>query len=431
MRDERHTIEPEEVAVSTFGPAPRGSLDQMDLRRANLGLVLRTLRDQGPRSRAALAQELGLTRSTVSTLVADLIERGLVRDGQVTRSQVGRPSTAVELDGHVCGLGAEINVDHVRLLALDLAGTVRAEVRLAADPDPEKVLDDLAAQVRATVEELAAAGTMVVGLTLGVAGLVDRASGVLRQGPNLGWRDLPLGDMVRTRLGHGFPIQVENEGNLAAAAETTPGDPDRQDLLVIHAEVGVGGGIVAEGRLLRGRNGFAGEFGHMAVEPGGSRCGCGRVGCWETVAGLRALLERAADPGDPVRDPSVPLEERLAEVNRRAEAGDTRTLEALERIGTWLGVGAALLGNSLNPSRIVLSGYYSIVGEHIRAVVEREFNAGVLAPDGGGTQVELSRLGFAAAVRGGAMASLEAVFVDPTIVPPRPTPLRLTDEVTA
>ena len=429
MRDERHTPEgPEEVAVSTFGSSPRGSLDQMALRRANLGLVLRSLRDQGPRSRAALAQDLGMTRSTISTLVAELIDRGLVRDGQVNRSQVGRPSTTVELDGLVCGLGVEINVNHVRLMALDLSGAVRAEARLAADPDPEKVLDDLAERVRGTVKELAQSGVRVVGLTVGVAGLVDRASGVLRQGPNLGWRELPLREMVRARLGSDFPIEVENEGNLAAAAEATPGDPDRQDLLVIHAEVGVGGGIVAEGRLLRGGNGFAGEFGHMAVQPGGSLCGCGRVGCWETVAGLRALLERAADPDDMVCDPAVPLEDRLAEINRRADAGDPRTLEALESVGAWLGVGAALLGNSLNPSRIVLSGYYSHVGEHVRGVVEREFNAGVLAPDGGGTRVELSRLGFTAAVRGGAMAALESVFTDPTIVPSRPTSLT---EVTA
>jgi predicted NBD/HSP70 family sugar kinase len=400
----------------------------MALRRANLGLLLRSLRDQGPRSRAALAHDLHMTRSTVSTLVAELADRGLVRDGEVNRSQVGRPSTTVELDGHVCGLGVEINVDHVRLLALDLAGAVRAEAHLGADPDPERVLDSLAAEVERTVATLAEQDTAVVGLTVGVAGLVDRANGVLRQGPNLGWRELPLGDMVRSRLGSAFPIEVENEGNLAAAAEAVPGDPDREDLLVIHAEVGVGGGIIAEGRLLRGRNGYAGEFGHMAVEPGGTRCGCGRVGCWETVVGLRALLERAADPGDHVRDSSAPLEDRLAELNRRADAGDARTLAALEHVGSWLGVGAALLGNSLNPSRIVLSGYYSVVGEHIRGLVEQQFNAGVLAPDGGGTQVELSRLGFTAAVRGGAMASLEAVFTDPTIVAPRTTPVT---EVTA
>ncbi|HRD60461.1 MAG TPA: ROK family protein, partial [Nocardioides sp.] len=115
------------------------------------------------------------------------------------------------------------------------------------------------------------------------------------------------------RLGSAYPVTVDNEANLAAIAEATPGDPDRRDVLVIFGEVGVGGGIVAEGRLLRGRHGYAGEFGHMTVEPQGRRCGCGRVGCWETLVGLPALLDRAADPDDPVRDPALPIDARLAE----------------------------------------------------------------------------------------------------------------------
>ena len=199
-----------------------------------------------------------------------------------------------------------------------------------------------------------------------------------------------------------------------------PGDPNRQDILVIFGEVGVGGGIVAGGRLLRGHQGYAGEFGHMIVEPGGRRCGCGRVGCWETVGGLRALLDAAADPDDPMRDPALSLDDRLAELNRRADLGDTRTIAALDQVGSWVGVGAAMLTNALNPAAIVLSGYFAEVGHHMRPAIEEHLLAGVLAPQAGGTRVEFSTLGFTAAVRGGAAVALEAVFDDPTIVaPPR------------
>jgi predicted NBD/HSP70 family sugar kinase len=277
-------------------------------------------------------------------------------------------------------------------------------------------MDRLAGLVRETVADVERRHAEPVGLTVGVAGLVDRERALLTHAPNLGWRDVPVGDLLRDRLGAAYPITVENEGNLASLAESTPGDPERQDVLVIFGEVGVGGGIVADGRLLRGRHGFAGEFGHMIVEPQGRRCGCGRIGCWETVAGLRALVDRAADPDDPVRDPARAIEDRLAELTRRADLGDTRTLDALAQVGGWVGVGAAILANALNPAAIVLSGYFALVGEHMRPAIESRLQAGVLAPAAGGTRIELSKLGFTASVRGGAGLSLEAVFADPTLV---------------
>ena len=396
------------------------SADQLTVRRTNLGLVLRRLRDHGPRSRATLAAELGITRSAVSSLTAELAERGLVRTGGVERGAVGRPGTNVELVGRrVAGLGAEINVNHVSTMALDLSGEVVSEHRLGLDAraiSAEEVLDRLAVLVRETIADLDRRDIEPVGLTIGVAGLVDRDRDLLTNAPNLGWHDVPVGDLLRERLGRSYPITVDNEGNLATIAEATPGDLDRQDILVIFGEVGVGGGIVAGGRLLRGRHGYAGEFGHMIVEPQGRRCGCGRVGCWETVVGLRALLDLAADPDDPVRDPALAIDDRLAELNRRADLADTRTLDALAQVGGWVGAGAAVLVNVLNPAAIVLSGYFAAVGEHMRPAIESRLRAGVLAPDAGGTRVELSTLGFTAAVRGGAGLSLDIVFADPTRV---------------
>ena len=271
--------------------------------------------------------------------------------------------------------------------------------------------------VTRTEADVARLGVEPVGVTVGVAGLVDHSRDLLTVGPNLDWGQVPVGDLVRHGLDRAYPVTFDNEGNLAAIAEAVPGDPERQDILVIFGEVGVGGGIVADGRLLRGRHGFAGEFGHMIVEPQGRLCGCGRVGCWETVCGLRALLDAAADPDDAVRDPELGLQDRLAEINRRADLGDTRTLAALEQVGGWVGVGAAVLTNALNPSVIVLSGYFAEVGHHMLPAIEAGLREGVLAPDAGGTRVELSTLGFNAAVRGGARLALETVFNDPTCIP--------------
>ncbi|MBC9734383.1 ROK family transcriptional regulator [Nocardioides marmotae] len=411
------------ATATTAAGRPTVVSDQVALRRDRLSAVLRRLRDAGPRSRARLAGDLGLNRSAASSLVAELEERGLVRPAGVERRGVGRPGTTVELDGRrVVGLGAEISAAHVSAIAVDLSGGVVAEHRCPVDVarlGPLGAVDLLAGLVREAERGVGAAGGTVVGLAVGVAGLLDTAREELVVAPNLGWRDVPLGALLRDRLPVSYPVAVDNDANLAATAEAVAGDPARRDVVVIYAEGGVGGGIVAGGRLLRGRHGYAGEFGHITVDPQGRRCACGRIGCWETVVGLRALLDAAADPDDRVHDPAVPVEERLAEIERRADLGDARTLAALDQVATGLGVGAAVLVNALNPAAVVLSGYFATLGRHLRPAVEAQLAAGVLAPDSGGTHVSISSLGRRAAVRGGADVALAAVYTDPTLVPRR------------
>jgi predicted NBD/HSP70 family sugar kinase len=382
-----------------------GGADQGTVRRANLSLVLRSLREGGARSRARLAADLGLNKATVSSLVTELRERGLVREGSAERGAVGRPGTMVEIDGAgAYGLGAEINVHHVSTRAVDLAGTVVSERRTSVDTrglEPDEVVDRL------------------VELLVGVAGLVDRDRGHVSVAANLGWQGVGLAELLRARLGDpDYLLEVDNEANLAAVAEATPGDPERRDILVIHGEVGIGGGIVADGRPFSGRRGYAGEFGHMVVDRDGSVCGCGRTGCWETVIGLSHLIDLAAATDDDLlRSPTLDLEGKVEEISRRAAAGDARTLAALDEVGRWVGIGAAVLTNVLNPGMIVLSGYLGEIGEWIRDEVEAELASGVLAPDAGGTRIALSTLGFSAAVHGAAAVAIDHVYDDPTLVP--------------
>jgi predicted NBD/HSP70 family sugar kinase len=396
--------------------------DQGTVRRANLALVLRSLRDSGPRSRARLAADLGLNKATVSSLVGELMDRGLAREGSSERGAVGRPGTIVEINGGgAFGVGAEINVHHVTTLAVDLAGETVSEQRTSVDArgmDPERVVDQLVELLEGTLADLAELDAVPVSVVVGVAGLVDHVTGTVSVAPNLGWESVPLAGLLRERLGEPpYLVEVANEANLAAVAEATPGDPQRRDILVIHGEAGIGGGIVADGRPYQGRLGFAGEFGHMVVDRDGRRCGCGRVGCWETVIGLSRLLEEAADEDDDLRSPDLALESRVAELNRRAAAGDDRTLAALHQVGAWVGVGATVLANALNPGLIVLSGYLGEIASWIRDDVEAELMGGVLAPDAGGTRVALSTIGFSAAVKGGAVVAIEHVYDDPTLVP--------------
>ncbi|HYH25127.1 MAG TPA: ROK family transcriptional regulator [Blastococcus sp.] len=401
----------------------RAPADQATVRRNNLGLVLRHLRDHGPRSRARIAQETGLNKATVSSLVAELAERRLISAGEVDRAgSVGRPGLIVHLDGRcVCGIGVELNVDYAAALVLDLRGEVLFEQRLALDIPAlgaGPTLDAVAGLVRAAVAAAAAAGARPAGLTVAVAGLIRSVDGVVTLAPNIGWRDVAVLDALRARLDLDFPVRVENDANLSAIAEWAMGSEARTpDLVYLTGEVGVGGGVIVAGRLLRGAGGLSGEVGHTSLGDPDVVCGCGRRGCWETVVGLSALLRAAADPGDPVRDPGRDLETRLAEVARRAEAGDARTLTALRQVGTSLGTGAAVLINIFNPRVVLLGGYFAVLGRFLMESLLAELESRVLGPDMAGARVVLSTLGFTAAVRGGAHVVLESVFDDPTLAP--------------
>jgi predicted NBD/HSP70 family sugar kinase len=398
------------------------------MRRSNLSLVLRHLRDAGPRSRARIAVETGLTKGTVSSLVAELVELGLVREGAVERGgAIGRPGQRVELDGRrIGGIGLEINVDYLTVLVLDLSNRVIVEHRIALDMQAlsaDAVLDavtDLAVRV---LDECAQLGVAPIGLTLAIPGLVDVDAGVVAIAPNLHWRRVEVVRGVvdrltaRAEVWPAFPIKVDNDANLAALGEYAMGSvAGTRDLVYLTGATGVGGGVITGDRLLRGAEGFSGEIGHIPLDPAGHVCGCGRRGCLETMVGLAGLFRMAADPHDPVRDPALDLEQRLDVIRERAEAGEARTLAALARVGTALGVGASVLVNVFNPRALVLGGYFASLGAYLLGPVVSELRARVLAPDDGGCRVELSRLGFTAAARGGAHVAFEAVLDDPTVV---------------
>jgi predicted NBD/HSP70 family sugar kinase len=396
--------------------------DQATVRRSNLGLVLRHLRDDGPRSRARIAQDTGLNKATVSSLVAELARRGLVGVGAFDRAgSVGRPGQIVHLDGRaVCGVGVESNVDYLSVIVLDLRGEVLVQERVGLDVPalgPAATLDEMARLVDRATGAAAARGARPVGLTVAVPGAATGP--VVTLGPNIGWRGVDVAEELGARLpAVSFPIRVENDANLGAIAEWAMGsEANTPDLVYLTGEVGVGGGVIVGGQLVRGARGLSGEVGHMCLGDPELVCGCGRRGCWETVVGLSALLRAAADPGDPVRDPGRDLETRLAEIVRRADDGDRRTLSALRHVGTHLGIGGSVLINVFDPQVLVLGGYFAELGRFLLEPMRAELEARVFGPDLAGARVVLSSLGFTAAARGGAHVALESVFDDPTAVP--------------
>lgn len=386
------------------------------IRRNNVSVVLRHLR-RGARSRTEISHDLGLPNSSVSKLVAELVELGLVTDGERRRAgTIGRPHQAVALrSGARCGLGVEISVNYIRVIALDLPGDVLLDDRAPVDHDRRNhgaTLDLAGDLVAAALTALRATGTAVTGVTVAAPGHVDRDTGVVTLATNLGWSGVPVAAELTRRLGPGAPpVRVDNDARLGAVAEHRVAHVP--SLLYLTGEVGVAGGIVVDDTLVLGAANSAGELGHMPLDPHGADCPCGQRGCFETMVGLGRFLGDAADAADPVRDPHRDLEERLALVTGRAAAGDTRTVEAIDRIAADLGLGLGLLVNVLDPEVMVLGGYFSHLGEALLSRVRAEVAGRVLAPHAGGCDVRLSRLGFTAAARGAAETVLDDVFTDP------------------
>jgi predicted NBD/HSP70 family sugar kinase len=397
-------------------------VDQAGLRRGNLALLVRTLREHGALSRAQLAVRSGLSKATVSSLVTDLELRGLVHSTGVAAGGQGRPGQLVDLrPTSVCGVGLDVHVGHVGAAVTDLSGELLFRRRVAADVPamgPERAIDQLAELAATALAEVKDLVGPPVGVTVSVPGLVDRAAGVVTFAPRLRWREVALADGLAARTGLALDrIAVDNDANLGAEAELAVMRDRVDDLVYLTGDFGIGGGVVSGGRLIRGSIGFAGEIGHMAMDPLGPYCSCGRRGCWETQVGLGALLHACADPDDPVRDPTLDLDRRMRIVRDRAEQRDRRTLDALHQIGTALGLGVSILVNLLNPAVVVLGGYFAALPEWLVEPIRNEVVANVLAPGAGGARVVSSRLGFTAATTGGALAALRRVLDDPTVMP--------------
>jgi len=407
-------------AAVTFAATEAAPADQATVRRSNLALVLQTVRTYGPWSRARIAGDTGLTKATVSSLVSDLIQRRLIREGEIERGGAGRPGQLVGLDNtSALFLGLEINVDYIAGVMTDLTGVALARQRLPIDVrglGPAGTLARTAELVATLLAE--AADAEAISVNVAIPGLIDIEHGILAYAPNLEWRDVDvtgtlrrLLTMPRTRIG------LDNEANMAAVAEYAAGSAAGvRDLVVITGEVGIGSGVLAAGELLRGTSGFFGEVGHMAIGAPDALCGCGRRGCWEAVVGLAAILRAIADPDDELQDPALDLSTRLQEIEHRADAGDQRTLAGLTTVATGLGLGASILANIFNPEVIVFGGYFAALSRFLEVPLRNEMYPRVIAPDGGGCRIEFSTLGFEAAALGGAHAGIHWVMADPSLV---------------
>jgi predicted NBD/HSP70 family sugar kinase len=335
----------------------------------NERLVVRTLYDLGPISRAEVARLTGLTRTTVSDVVATLLDDGVVREIGRGPSSGGKAPILLQVDDDArLVVGLDLGEEQFAGSLVNLRGEIRRTVELAVDGrDGDAAL----ALVFDLLDQLLDGSTApLLGIGIGTPGLVDSRTGTIRRAVNLDWRDLPLGTIVGER--YDVPVNVANDSQAAALAEYTYAGGDRvPNLIAIRVGRGVGAGLILRGALFQGDGSGAGEIGHVVVEADGDLCRCGRTGCLETVAGMRAIEARAgAATGRPTD---------LAAVRAAVDAGKPWAQTIADEAGAALGRAIAGLIGALDVQRIVLLGPVTELGAPWLDAVRREAGSRALA----------------------------------------------------
>jgi predicted NBD/HSP70 family sugar kinase len=357
------------MALSDTAPAGSGPTR---LKRLNRTAIVELVKRRPGISRSEVVERTGLTKSTISVLVQELIEEGWLREGDSPQSsEIGRPRTPLSLDGHRLGLlGAEIAAGELAVLGCNLLGEVLHARRIPHDQrDVDSTASALARLIAEAHETLSARRYRVLGAAVGVPGVIESDASRVRFAPALGWRDAPLGDRLRAALGprrrRKLPVTLLDEARASALSQYVFGAQTARAEPLVYLSLGttVGAGIVVGGRLQRGNNGLAGQVGHMVLEPDGRRCGCGRRGCAETLVSQTAVSRLITGKEAPVLS--------VDEIAGRLAAGDGLAAEALARAGRRLGLLMLNIGSAINPAEFVLGGPLAQLGDpFVTAAVE-------------------------------------------------------------
>jgi predicted NBD/HSP70 family sugar kinase len=377
-----------------------------DARRHNRGAVLRRLHVEGPCTRAVLAAELGLNRSTIKAVVDELAESGLVSERLPTqRSGAGRPSLLVLPRAQsAVVLATDIRVDRVAMAVVGLGGEILGRCSWplrASTSTPLEVVTRVIESARMLAAEL---GSPLVAAGVSVPGVIRQADGLVREAPHLAWHDVPLGE--RLTAGLRMPVAVSNDAELGALAEHTRGVASGvADLVFVAGDVGVGAGVISGGAALRGAGGYLGELGHMVVRPDGARCHCGCRGCWETEVGAEALCRALGIPVQAGRG------QLIAEL-RELAADPAAARDRLADFAGWLELGLINAVNVLAPQMVVLGDLLASVPPAVLdEVAERVRARSVVSRAVGHTRVVRSVLGLDAHLVGAAELAFDRVLV--------------------
>jgi len=375
-------------------------------RRINRDIVLELIRTSQPISRADLARRSGLQRSTVSQIVEQLIGENWIREGPVASAPRGRRPTMLGLNEDLVAVAVDIHPRQATVAVVDLNGRVLMRAVAPLTSNAAASTRAIAGSMQRMLRDLP--GKSAEGIGISLPGRVDPSTQRMIFAPNLRWPDFDLKKTIERKTG--LPVKLENAATAALLAELTFARMDGvRDAVLVTISEGVGTSVFANGQVVAGHHGVAGEFGHVPIDPAGPRCACGQKGCWETFASSRAALRfyREMEP-----------EARAAtfqELISLAEMGDHAAARALEQQAMWIGRGLRILIAGISPSTILIAGEITPVWHRYAPIIEKEVAALTLA--GVPPKVRPVREGDAARLRGAAALVFQQQSTCPTETP--------------
>ena len=353
------------------------------IRDINRQIVLNYVREREPISRAAIARETHLQRSTISAIVEDLTSEGLVEEVGEGESTGGRRPTMLRLrTKEAIAIGVAITPTCTTVATSDLAGRLIEQEEFLTDADPKKTISNVIALVREFTRRNKGS---IEGVGVSLPGLVDPATGNAIYIPYFQWRDVPVGELISAAVG--LPVVIDNDANAVALAELWFGRPevsDARDFIMVLVAEGVGTGIIFDGQVYRGQQGAAGEFGHMVIgRQAPVACSCGNFDCWEAFSSERAALARylalsgGADTHSPDHSPD------FRELVDRALAGEANAKAAVMETALSLGIGISNLVVGFSPEAVVVGGEivraWSLVEKALMETMERSVRRGLIS----------------------------------------------------
>jgi len=375
------------------------------VRRANVRALLRAVHVGGPATRSELTRSLGLNRSTIGALTSELASLGLVVERMSASPGPGRPSHLVVPDADNAVVAVDLRVDWVEVALVGLGGVVlerRASQHGRGMDEIDRVIELIAALTQEVLS--ARKPRRFLGVGVSVPGAVQRGEGVVRFAPAIEWTNEPFGARLSERLG--VAVHVGNDANLGALAEQLRGAArGHANVIYLSANVGIGGGLLADGELRDGAAGFAGEVGHMPVADGPT-CHCGGSGCWELKAGEDRLLTLAGwEPGGG--------SEAVAEILAAVRDGNERACAAVAEVARWTGVGLRGVLNVFDPDLVVLGGSLAQVWNDYADEIDAAIGPSAFRPQGSRERIRTSDLGADSSLVGAAELAFADVLSDP------------------
>lgn len=339
-------------------------------RRINRDIILELIRENQPTSRIELSRSSGLQKSTVSQIVEQLISENWVVERAVGSTPRGRRPTLLGLNEHIVAIAVDIHPRLAIVAVVDLNGRLLSQCKVPVTSDPAastRLIMDCIRRFKSFFTDRA-----IEGIGVSLPGRVDPATQRLTFAPNLRWPDFDFKGALEAEFA--LPVNMENAATACLLAELTFGRMDGiRDIVLVTISEGIGAGVFADGRIISGNHGMAGEFGHIPLDADGPRCGCGRKGCWETYASCRAAVRyfRKLRTGN--------KEVSFHELLNLAEEGSKDAQEALERQAMYIARGLRIIIASLSPALILIAGEITSAWHRFERIIEKEVKSFVLA----------------------------------------------------